>query len=131
MDDKLRVAIVGGSETARQLIADFISRPFIDIIAVADLKEDSPGATAAQRAGIYFTTDLTEFAELEPQPDLVIDVCGKPHVNPVLDETFPDDNPESPAVVHDVVARLVLSLAADSRVLTPGCDSTLPPALKF
>ncbi len=27
---------------------------------------DSPGATSAQRAGIYFTTDLAEFAELDP-----------------------------------------------------------------
>lgn len=131
MDGRLRVAIVGGSDTARQLITDFLSRPFIEVVAVADLNENSPGARAAKKASIPFTTDLTTFSELDPQPDLVIDVCGKPHVNPTLEATFPDDATESPAVVHDVVARLVLSLAADSRTLAPSCDAVLPPSLQF
>jgi hypothetical protein len=131
MDDKLRVAIVGGSETARRLITDFISRPFVEVVAVADTKEDSPGAIAAQGAGIRFTTDLTDLAAIEPAPDLVIDVCGRPHVNPTLEATFPPDDTDGPTIVHEVVARLVLSLAADSRVLAPGCDTTLPPALQI
>jgi hypothetical protein len=129
--DILRIAIVGGGDTARQLITDFLSRPFIQVVGVADLNEDSPGAVVAKRAGIPFTTDLEEFGELDPQPDLVIDVCGKPHVSTTLEATFPEDDEDSPAVVHEVVARLVLSLAADSRVLAPGCDTTLPPALQF
>ena len=131
VDDKLRVAIVGGSESARRLIVDFISRPFIDIVAVADLDKDSPGATSAQRAGIFFTTDLAELAELDPQPDLVIDVCGKPHVIPALAAAFPESALDRPAVVHEAVARLVLSMAADSSVLAPGCNAVLPVSLQF
>jgi len=131
MTDKLRVAIVGGSDTARQLIADFLSRPFIELIAVADVDESSPGAIVAQKAGIPFTTDLTDFAELDPAPDLVIDVCGKSHVNPILDSVFPDNSPDGPTVVHDDVARLVLSLAADSQTLAPGCSTAIPASLQF
>ncbi len=121
MSDRLRVAIIGGSETARQLIADFLSRPFIDLVAVVDLNEASPGATAAKRAGVEFMSDIKNLGDLEPMPDLIIDVCGRPHVKPTLAATFPEDEPERPVIIHDMVARLVLSLAADSLMLAPEC----------
>ncbi len=121
MSTRLRVVIVGGSDTARQLITDFLSRPFIHLVAVVDLSEASPGASAAKRAGVRFLTDLRELANLTPAPELIIDVCGRPHVRPALDEAFPEDHPDRPIIVHDMVARLVLSLAADSMALVPGC----------
>lgn len=49
----------------------------------------------------------------------MIDVCGKSHVNPALEETFHDD--ADTVIVHDTVARLVLSVAADSSELAPTC----------
>jgi len=121
MSDRLRVAIIGGSETARQLIADFLSRPFIDLVAVVDLNESSPVATAAKRAGVEFMNDIKYLGTLEPMPDLIIDVCGRPHVKPALAAAFPQEEPERPVIVHDMVARLVLSLAADTLMLAPEC----------
>ena len=125
MTDMLRVAIIGGSDTARQLIVDFLSRSFIQVVSVVDLGDDSPGALVAQKAGIPFTTDIADLGRLDPRPDIVIDVCGRSHVNPALEETFPSSDPDGPAVVHDTIARLVLSLAADSAVLAPGCKPRL------
>ena len=118
MASKMRVAVVG-SETAALLITDFGSRPFVDVVGVADLDDDSPGARAAHSFGIFFTSDIHELGQLDEHVDLVIDVCGKPHVNPALEETFGRD--EDTVVVHDLVARLVLSLAADSSELAPPC----------
>jgi hypothetical protein len=129
--DVLHVAIVGGSETARMLITDFLSRPFVNLVGVADSDESSPGALAATRAGIPFTTEVTEFGDLDPQPDLVIDVCGDQALDPGVRTALVDAESGAPAIVGDVVARLVLGLAADSHALPPGCtDSTLPPALQ-
>lgn len=128
MSTRLRVVIIGGSDTARQLITDFLSRPFIHLVAVVDLSEASPGAHAAKRAGVQFMTDIRQLSSVSPQPDLVIDVCGRPHVKPTLDETFPLDDPDRPVIVHDMVARLVLSLAADSMALVPGCPPEVIPA---
>ena len=130
MSDRLRVVIIGGSETARQLITDFLSRPFLDLVAVVDLHEASPGATAAKRAGVEFMNDIKQLGELDPLPDLVIDVCGRPHVKPTLDATFPDDGAERPVIVHDMVARLVLSLAADSLMLAPHCPPEPHPEVR-
>jgi hypothetical protein len=120
--DRMTVAVIGGSQTAAQLIADFVSRPFVDVVGVADLDDDSPGAKAARSFGILFTSDIHDLAELDDDVDLVIDVCGKPHVNPALEETFGTEG--ATVVVHDLVARLVLSLAADSAELAPPCNAT-------
>jgi hypothetical protein len=117
----VNVAVVGGSETAAQLITDFVSRPFVDVVGVADLDEESPGARAARMFDIFFTSDIHDLGDLQEHVDLVIDVCGKPHVNPALEETF--DDAADTVVVHDTVARLVLSLAADSSELAPPCSA--------
>jgi hypothetical protein len=119
--DRMTVAVIGGSQTAAQLIADFVSRPFVDVVGVADLDEDSPGAKAARSFGIFFTSDIHDLSQLGEDVDLVIDVCGKPHVNLALEETFGTDG--ETVVVHDLVARLVLSLAADSSELAPPCSA--------
>lgn len=104
---------------------DFLSRPYIQIVSVVDLSDDSPGALLADKAGVHFTTDIADLGELDPRPDIVIDVCGKPHVNPALEATFPPSEPDGPAVVHDTIARLVLSLAADAAILAPKCTPRL------
>jgi hypothetical protein len=119
--EQLRVVIIGGSKTAAQLIVDFMSRAFVDLVCVVDLSPDSHGGQAAQRFAVPFTTDIHELRLLDPQPDLIIDVCGKPHVNPALEATFPSAEEGGPVVVHDIVARMILSLAADSATLIPSC----------
>ena len=126
MDSRLRVVIIGGSDTSRQLITDFLSRPFVHLVAVVDLSEASPGAQAARGAGVQFMTDILHLADLTPRPDLVIDVCGRPHVQPALEETFPEYMQDRPIIVHDTVARLILSLAADSLTLAPACPPKEP-----
>ena len=131
MTNVLHVAIIGGSETAQKLITDFLSRPFISIVGVADIDENSPGALTAARAGIPFTTDLAEVGDLEPTPDLVIDVCGEPCVDSTMQAAFAPGTPDGPAVVDNVVAQLVLNLAADSQVAGPRVDTTLPLAFQM
>jgi len=121
MTDVLNVAIIGGSPTAKQLVVDFVSRPFVNIVGVADVDPESPAAEVAQRYGIPFTTDIHDFADLATAPDILIDVCGRPHVHPAIDETFPPLEDGGPSVVYDTVARLLISIAADAATLAPAC----------
>jgi hypothetical protein len=127
--DTLNIVIIGGSQTAKQLILDFESRPFVRVVGVADIDPASAAAEFAQQAGLRFTTDIHEFANLDPSPDIVVDVCGRPHVNPALTETFAPPEEGGPVIVHDLIARLLVSIAADSLELAPSC-SVLSEATK-
>ena len=102
MDGILRVAIVGGGDTARQLITDFLSRPFIKIVGVAAPVPDGPVARAANMASIPFTTDVSTLSELRPRPDLVVSVGNAQGMAEELEATFPAGSAGSPTVVHDV-----------------------------
>lgn len=121
MPESLNVIVIGGSPTAKQLILDFISRPFVTVVGVADIDPTSPGAELAQKVGLFFTTDIREFASVDPAPDIIIDVCGRPHVHPLLDEVFAPQDEGGPAIVYDAVARLLISVAADADELVPSC----------
>jgi len=114
MHERLKVVVVGGDRTAAQLVTDFTSRAFVEVVAVADMYDDSPGAVNASRLGIPFTTAVAELADLAPDADLVIDMAQWPEVGDELRTTYPHAASGSPTVIHDAGARLVLGLAAES-----------------
>lgn len=121
MASPLNIVIIGGSDSAKQLILDLISRPFATVAGAVDSDAGGEVARLAQHTGIPFTTDIRELAGLRPTPDVVIDVCGKPHVNPALRDTFPPEEQGGPVIVHDTIAQLLLSIAANTEDLVPSC----------
>ncbi len=119
MHERLKIVIVGGNRVAAQLIADFVSRTFVEVVAVADMFDDSPGAFAAQQLGITFTNNVAELTALAPDADLVIDMAEWPGVENQLRSAYPGAAGGNPTVIHDASARLMLSLAADSQGPSP------------
>lgn len=115
MHERLKIVIVGENRLAAQLITDFMSRSFVEVVAVAGLFDDSPGAVAACRLGICFTSDIPGLSRLAPDPDLVIDMADWPGVDAALRIAYPGAADGSPTLVHDASTRLILGLAADSQ----------------
>ena len=115
MHERLRIVIIGGNRLAAQLITDFMSRSFVEVLAVADIFDDSPGALTARKLGIRFTNDIPGLNALAPDPDLVIDMAEWPGIEDDLRTAYPGALGGNPTVIHDASARLVLSLAADSQ----------------
>jgi len=118
-NDKLRVAIVGGGRTGAPLIEDFLKRPFIEVVGVADKDADSPGAALARKEGIWYTTEPDVLAAKGYEIDLLFELSGDPSVKPVLKDAFQAQDNRSTIIVQDVVARLIRSLVAGSDELLP------------
>ena len=117
MAETVRIAVVGGGRTGTPLIEDFLNRPFIELVGVADVDPKSPGAVYAQEHGVYFTTDYTEFAALDADVDVIVEVSGDPNVKRALKDAFVEHNNRSTIIVHDLIARLITSLVGDSDTL--------------
>lgn len=115
--DKVRVAIVGGGRTGTPLLEDFLSRPFIEVVGVADADADSPGAKLAQQNGIFFTENADVLAAKGNDIDLLIEVSGDPAVKPALKDAFVAQGNRHTIIVHDLIARLIMSLSANSDTL--------------
>lgn len=115
--DKVRVAIVGGGRTGTPLLEDFLTRPFIEVVGVADADPESPGARTARAKGIFYTENADVLAARGNDIDLIIEVSGDPDVKPALKDAFVAQDNRHTIIVHDLIARLIMSLSANSDTL--------------
>lgn len=115
MPDKIvRVAFVGGGRSAMPLLQDFLHRPFVRIVGVADVDPESPGAKLAREHGIFFTTDALIFATKGDEIDVLFEASGDPAVKRNLKAAFVAEGNRHTLIVHDLIARLMLSMSQDS-----------------
>jgi hypothetical protein len=117
VEDKVRVAFVGGGRTAMPLLEDFLERPFIKIVGVADVDPDSPGAVLAREHGIFSTSDALIFATKGDEIDVLFEVSGDPSIKRRLKDAFVSEGNRHTIIVQDLVARMMLSMSEDSETL--------------
>jgi acetaldehyde dehydrogenase (acetylating) len=114
MADKVRIAIVGGGRTGTPLIEQFMDIPYVELIGVADVDPESPGAALAKKNGVFFTTDALLFAAKGDEIDLLIEVSGDPSVKRRLKDAFINEGNRHTIIMHDLVARLMISMISES-----------------
>ena len=51
--DTVRVAIVGGGRTGTPLLESLLEKPFVEIVGVADVDSESPGAVLARENNLF------------------------------------------------------------------------------
>ncbi len=117
--EKVRIAIVGGGRTGTPLLEALGALPYIDIIGVADRDPDSPGARFAQERGIFYTEYASVLGAKADEIDLIVEVSGDPTVKPELKEAFRAQSNTETIIVHDLIARLLMTLATGADTLAP------------
>lgn len=118
-DDKVRIAIVGGGRTGAPLLEALSALPYVDVIGVADRDSESTGAQLAQERGIFYTEHASVLGAKANQIDLIVEVSGDPSVKPLLKEAFRAQGNNDTIIVHDLVARLLMTLATGADELVP------------
>jgi predicted homoserine dehydrogenase-like protein len=119
-EDKIRIAIVGGGRTGTPLVEEFLKTPYVELVGLADMNPESPGALYAKENGVFFTTDAMIFAAKGDEIDLLIEVSGDPSVKRRLKDAFINEGNRHTIIMHDLVARLVISMVSKSDTLVPG-----------
>jgi acetaldehyde dehydrogenase (acetylating) len=118
-DDKVRVAIVGGGRTGTPLLEEFLKTPYVEVVGVADVNADSPGAQTARDNGVFFTTDALLFASKGDEIDLLIEVSGDTALKRRLKDAFIAEGNRHTIIMHDLVARLLTSMVTNADELLP------------
>jgi predicted homoserine dehydrogenase-like protein len=118
-DTLISIAVVGGGRTGGPLLESLLALPYVRIVGVADRDVDSPGARIARERGIFFTENADVLAAKADETDLIIEVSGDPGVKPALKRAFRAQGNSDTIIVHDLVARLLMTLATGSDELAP------------
>lgn len=116
-DEIIRVAIVGGGRTGTPLLKALLERPYVQVIGLADHDLDSPGAALARENGIFVCQYADVLAAKGEEIDLIIEVSGDASVKRMLRDAFIAQGNRKTAIVNDLAARLILSLATCSDTL--------------
>lgn len=117
--DKIRIAIVGGGRTGAPLLEALAALPYIEITGVADHDPTSTGARYAQEHEIFYTEHASVLGAKADDIDLIIEVSGDPMVKPALKDAFRAQGNTETIIVHDLVARLLMTLATGGAELVP------------
>lgn len=112
--DKVRIAIVGLGRTGTPLFEYLLTRHWAEVIGVADKNEAGRGTTVARENGIFYTPDPDVLAAKGADIDVIIEVTGDPSVKPMLKEAFVAQGNRDTVIVHDIVARMLLSIVNDT-----------------
>ncbi len=118
-NETVRIAIVGGGRTGAPLLEALSALPYIQLIGVADRDANSTGARFALANDIIYTENASVLGAKADEIDLIIEVSGDPSVKPALKEAFRAQGNTGTIIVHDLVARLLMTLATGSDELVP------------
>lgn len=119
VDNIVSVALVGGGRTGGPLLEALLALPYVRVVGVADRDASSPGAELARARGIFLTPHADVLAAKAQEIDLIIEVSGDPNVKPALKSAFRAQGNSDTIIVHDLVARLLMTLAIGSDSLAP------------
>lgn len=115
---KIRVGIIGAGETGTPLIKQLLDASFVEVVGVADLKNDMPGMVLARTHGIETTNDFMDIALLGHNVDIIIDVTGVPAVREKLREYLQANANGHTIIMHEMIAVLMMSLSQNELITT-------------
>lgn len=115
---KIRIGIIGAGETGTPLIKQLLDASFVEVVGVADLKDDMPGMLVARARGVKTTNDFMDIAMLGTRVDIIIDVTGVQAVREKLREYLQATANGHTIIMHEMIAVLMMSLSQNRLVTT-------------
>lgn len=88
------------------------SKPFVQVVGVADLDLSQPGISLARGHGVMVTSDFMDLARLGENVDILIDVTGVPVVRESLRQYMQESGNDHTLIMHERIAILLMSLFA-------------------
>lgn len=115
---KIRIGVIGAGETGTPLLTQLLDASFVDVVGVADLKDDMPGMAVARARGVKTTNDFMDIARLGNELDILIDVTGVSAVREKLRTFFQESGNHHTIIMHEMIAILMMSLSQNKLVST-------------
>ena len=119
MSDKINIALIGAGRTGTPLLKEMIKYSYINIIGVADLNEAAEGMKIAAKNGIFATTNPVELISKGDEIDILVEVSGDLTLKKVIKDYLQNTNNKKTIIMHDMVARLFISMTTQQSELIP------------
>jgi predicted homoserine dehydrogenase-like protein len=119
MSEKINVALIGAGRTGTPLLKEMIKYSYINIVGVADLNEAAEGMRMAEDNGLFATTNPVDLISKGEEIDILVEVSGDPSLKKVIKDYMQNTNNKKTIIMHDLVARLFISMTTRQDKLIP------------
>lgn len=119
MSQNISIAVIGAGRTGTPLLHDLLQYDYIRVLGVADLDPESPGMLLAHERLIPCFTDPMAMVEAVGAVDILVEVSGDRSLKAKIKQHFETQGNRHTIIMHDLIARLVISLCGRSPTLAP------------
>lgn len=112
--------MIGAGRTGTPLLKELLKYHYIKVVGVADRKEGVAGVKMAAKKGIYTTTDPMAMLQKKKGIDILIDVRGDRKLKKTIKDFFTKSRNTKTIIMHDLIARLFISVSTKKSSLIPG-----------
>ena len=119
MSDNINVALIGAGRTGTPLLKEMLKYSYINVVGVADLNETAEGMKLAAENGIYATTAPVDLISKGEEIDILVEVSGDLTLKKVIKDYMQNTNNKKTIIMHDLVARLFISMTTQQAALIP------------
>lgn len=120
MADKVRIGLIGAGRTGTPLLKEFLKYRYVEVIGVADISEKAPGVRLAAAKGIFTTTKPMDLVKKSVDIDILIEVSGDLKLKKRIKEYLAKSRNKKTIIMHDLIARLFISMMTKKAKLIPG-----------
>jgi len=115
----LSIALIGAGRTGTPLLKDLMQYSYIKVLGVADIDAESPGMRLAKDKGIPCFTQPMDLVREVGEVDILIEVSGDLELKTRIKTYFEETGNRKTLIMHDLIARLLISLCDRSPHLVP------------
>ncbi|WP_114417124.1 hypothetical protein [Marinospirillum perlucidum] len=118
-NESLSIALIGAGRTGTPLLKDLMQYSYIRILGVADIDAESPGMRLAKDQGIACYTQPMQLVKAVGEVDILVEVSGDRQLKSEIKAYYEETNNRKTLIMHDLIARLLISLCDRSPHLVP------------
>jgi predicted homoserine dehydrogenase-like protein len=119
MSQNISIAVIGAGRTGSPLLSELLQYDYIQVLGVADLDPESTGMTLARERQIPCFLDPLEMVEAVGEVDILVEVSGDRELKAKIKQRYETTGNRHTIILHDLVARLVISVCTRSPILVP------------
>lgn len=117
--ETLTIALIGAGRTGTPLLEDLLQYSYIQVLGIADQDAGSPGMQLAKDKKIPCYQDPMKLVSDVGEVDILVEVSGDRTLKGKIKEHYEQTNNRTTMIVHDLLARLMISLSDRSDYLVP------------
>lgn len=118
-NETLSIALIGAGRTGTPLLKDLMQYDYIQIVGVADHDQESPGMRLAAEHQLPCYNDPMDLVGDVGEVDLLVEVSGDTTLKGRIKQHYEATGNRKTLIVHDLIARLMISLSDRSTQLVP------------